>query len=138
MATATLIILILTSGLARIGTYTLVDKPTKYQKEITALRETLSVDPVVATLLLALTVALGLIIRQREHFLTKAVYARYRTRLFVITAAIFVSALVDALEVNSWVLMGILIASTVLSAISTTITVRSALYSKKQTRNNLT
>ena len=139
MATATLVILILTSGLARIGVYTVVeDKPSKHQTAFYALREVLSVDPIVAVLLLALTVALGLIIRQREHFLTKAVYARYRARLFIITAAIFVSALVDALEVQGWVLMAVLISATLLSAASTAITIRSALYSKRRTRNRST
>jgi hypothetical protein len=95
-------------------------------------------NSVVALLLLAPTVALGVVARQEEPDLTKVVQARYRRRLYSTGAALFVAALALALRLQGYALLLILIATTCVAFVALVITGVSAGYSRRSIRRKAT
>lgn len=87
-------------------------------------------DAVVAMLLLAPTAALGLLIRQEEHLLTKHVAAGYRRRLGALAGITFAAATVFATGLGGWQLFVILLMASIAGTVVAGITVVGARYSE--------
>lgn len=91
-------------------------------------------NSVVTVLLLAPTVAIGVIVRHEESDITKLVQQRYRFRLFLTGASLFAASSVLALEyegVSLGVSLGLLAAT---STATLPFTLASALYSRRRIR----
>jgi hypothetical protein len=87
-------------------------------------------DAQVAFLLLVLSVALGLLVRQEEHHLTKLIQARYRMRLFVVAVLLFSTAVAIAINLQGHGLFWDLLMTSVLVTLITVPTITSSIYSK--------
>ncbi len=87
-------------------------------------------ESVVAMLLLAPTAALGLLIRQNEHLLTKHIASAYRKRLGALATVTFSAATVIATGLGGWQLLAVLTAAAVAGSTLAGITWRSASHSK--------
>jgi hypothetical protein len=88
---------------------------------------------VVSLLLVALSLALGSIAHQDEHFLTKRVQGAYRTRLTIVGVLLFTVAFAAAIGLGSWNFFGLDTGCFLLASFVTSVITVSALYSKQRT-----
>jgi len=91
-------------------------------------------DSTVSLLLVVLSVFVAVVLRQEEHFLTKAVFSHYRTRLAITGVTLFVVAVSVAAGIDGWPQVGVLAAAAAVSLASTLSTIWSAFYSRKHAR----